>query len=304
MVRQSEIKGELHPRNPHRGSYDFDALIAAHPPLKPFVGLNKYGTRSVNFFDPEAVRTLNAALLALHYDISWWEISPLVLTPPIPGRADYIHYVADLIGAGAGVGESSVRCLDVGVGATCIYPIIGRSAYGWEFVGCDISESSLESSRRIVENNEGLSGAVELRYQPSAENIFEGVILPGEQFTMTICNPPFHDSLSSAQRGSRRKQRNLGGTVKGAKSGSVVLNFSGQSNELWCEGGERLFVERMILQSRQFARQCRWFTSLISNEDNLKPLRGALARVGASEVRVIEMSQGNKRSRILAWRFY
>ncbi len=292
MAHAKISKGELHPNNPHREGYNFEALIEAHEELREFVAPNKYGTQSINFFDPKAVKALNRALLALYYNIEWWEIPASALIPPIPGRADYLHYAAELIGA-----EPSARCLDVGVGANCIYPIIGRSAYGWEFVGSDIEQSSLESARRIVERNEILRGHVELREQPRKEDIFEGVIRPDDHFDLTICNPPFHSSAQSAQQSAQRKLRGL----RAAKGSG--LNFAGQSNELWCEGGERLFIERMISQSRKFASQCRWFTTLVSNEDNLRPLRTALSKSRAKEIRVIEMHQGNKRSRILAWKY-
>ncbi|MFI3281062.1 MAG: 23S rRNA (adenine(1618)-N(6))-methyltransferase RlmF [Rikenellaceae bacterium] len=292
MTLKRQNKGELHPRNRHRDGYDFDALIEAYPPLAAFVELNKYGTRSINFFDSTAVKRLNAALLKLHYQIEWWDIPPSALTPPIPGRADYIHYTADLIGS-----VSAVRCLDIGVGANCIYPIIGRAEYGWDFVGSDIEESSLESARRIIESNALLRDRVEVRLQSDRKHIFEGVIKPGDRFDVTICNPPFHDSEQSAKRGTQRKLRGLKASTKG------VLNFGGASNELWCEGGERRFVEQMILESRAFAKECRWFTTLISNEDNLKPLSAILRRVGVAEQRIVEMHQGNKKSRILAWRY-
>ncbi|MFR9538511.1 MAG: 23S rRNA (adenine(1618)-N(6))-methyltransferase RlmF [Rikenellaceae bacterium] len=291
---KKESKEMLHPRNRHRGSYDFDALIGAYAALERFVAPNKFGTRSINFFDPAAVKALNAALLALHYKIEWWDIPSSALTPPIPGRADYIHYAADLLSLKAG---SAVRCLDIGTGANCIYPIIGRAEYGWEFVGSDIDDRSIESAQQIIDRNSLLKGHVELRKQHCKEDIFKGVIGEDDYFDLTICNPPFHDSAQSAKRGSERKLRGLKAKNKG------ILNFAGQSNELWCEGGERLFIERMISQSVDFKRQCEWFTTLVSSEDNLPPLRSALRKVGAQETRTIEMHQGNKRSRILAWRF-
>ncbi len=305
MSRDRDVKSELHKRNPHRDGYDFVRLVEAYPALKPFVAPNRFGTLSINFFDAAAVRALNAALLFCHYGIEWWELPPEALIPPIPGRADYIHYLADIVGHSL---NDKIRCLDVGVGASCIYPIIGRAAYGWRFVGCDVERSSLENSQRIVEANELLRGNVELRHQGNAASLFEGVIQPGERFDITICNPPFHASAADAARSSRRKVRALTSGKKGGKSGNdkvstSALNFAGRSNELWCEGGERGFLERMILESRSFARQCGWFTSLVSNEDNLPALRATLRGVGVREVREVEMFQGNKRSRILAWRY-
>ncbi len=281
----------LHPHNKHIEGYDFDALTKSCPELTKFVTPNRYGNLSIDFSDPKSVRTLNRALLIHHYGLEYWDIPPQALTPPIPGRADYIHHLADLIGQ-----KSGLRCLDIGVGANCIYPIIGVCDYSWEFVGSDIEPRSIESAQRIVERNKRLKGHIELRHQSNDKAIFNGIISPDERFDATLCNPPFHTSAESAQRGTQRKIRNL----KGSK---MQLNFAGASNELWCEGGERLFVTRMIEESSAYRNQCRWFTTLISNEDNLRPLRKELQRAKVKEHRTIEMAQGNKRSRILAWRY-
>lgn len=40
-----------------------------------------------------------------------------------------------------------------------------------------------------------------------------------------------------------------------------MLNFGGQQQELWCEGGEVAFITQMIAESQQFGRQVKWFTS-------------------------------------------
>ncbi len=291
-----EKKGELHPRNPHKGRYDLDRLIEAYPALREFVAPNKYGDMSINFFDSAAVKALNRAILALYYKIEYWDIPPHALTPPIPSRADYIHYLADLIGNS---NQGTTRCLDIGVGANMIYPIIGCSHYGWHFVGSDISQESLSNAQQIIDRNDSLKGCIELKHQPSLSSIFEGVIAPGDYFDATLCNPPFHDSPQSAAKGTMRKLRNL----KGEKSRKIDLNFGGQSNELWCNGGEKAFICRMIRESLKFKEQVGWFTTLVSKEDNLPTLRRELQEVSAKRVRVIDMSQGNKKSRVLAWSY-
>lgn len=90
-------RSELHPRNKHNGQYDFSLLTENCPSLKKFVQLNPYGKQTINFFNPQAVKALNKALLVTHYGIRYWDIPKNYLCPPIPGRADYIHYIADLI---------------------------------------------------------------------------------------------------------------------------------------------------------------------------------------------------------------
>lgn len=303
---QAKEKQGFHPRNKHGARYDFKSLIATCPELNAFVKQNEYGDESIDFFDPEAVKMLNKALLKHYYDIENWDIPKNYLCPPIPGRAEYIHQVADLLlSDNAGFQKDKhfpgerITCLDIGVGANCVYPIIGIKEYNWHFVGTDIDVTALESAQKIIEANPFLKDKLDLQLQPSKRNIFQDIILEDEQFDITICNPPFHSSLQEAQAGTVRKLKNL--TQK--KVSKPVLNFGGQSNELWCEGGEEKFITDMIWQSKKFAQSCLWFTTLVSKESNLRSIYRLLNKLEAVEVRTINMELGNKKSRIVAWTF-
>ena len=295
-------KSQLHLRNKHRERYDFKALVKSSPDLAQYVKLNNYRDESIDFFDPQAVQALNKALLKHYYSIDDWSIPENYLCPPIPGRADHIHYVADLL-ASTNSGKiprgSQIRCLDIGVGANCVYPIIGNKEYGWSFVGSDIDPVAIKSANKIINSNSLLQSKVELRLQSDRKNIFKGIIKPNEYFDLTICNPPFHASAAEAQSGTLRKLSNL----KHKKITKANLNFGGKNNELWCEGGEERFVKNMIKESVQFSHSCSWFSTLISKSSNLKLALAELEKVKALEVKIIPMSQGNKISRILAWRF-
>jgi 23S rRNA (adenine1618-N6)-methyltransferase len=299
-------KTELHLRNKHRRRYNFQQLVKSFPDLGAFVQRNEYQDESIDFFNSEAVKMLNKALLKHFYSIDYWDIPANYLCPPIPGRADYLHYAADLL-ASCNLGDKAgkiprgggIKCLDVGVGANCVYPIIGNIEYGWSFVGSDIDSASIASAAKIVDRNPALTGQVECRLQPNGKHVFTGIIQPGERFDLTICNPPFHASAAEAQAGSFRKVRNLT-QKKGAKP---VLNFGGQSHELWCPGGEEAFVANMIRESQQFANAGYWFTTLVSKSTHLKKVYKALQAVEAVEVKTIQMSQGNKTSRLVAWTF-
>ncbi|MFD2033527.1 23S rRNA (adenine(1618)-N(6))-methyltransferase RlmF [Belliella marina] len=293
------IKSALHPRNKHRERYDFDILTQSLPELSPFVFSNKYGDESIDFFDSEAVIMLNRALLKHYYGIDNWKIPKGYLCPPIPGRADYIHYIADLITENNGNKGRQIKCLDVGVGANCIYPIIGRQEYGWTFVGSDIDPDAIEAAQKTVNSNAGLKGNVFLRLQTDPRNIFTEIIQEGEFFDVSICNPPFHASAKEANASSLRKLSNL----KGKKITKASLNFGGQSNELWYEGGEMKFLTNMIYESRRYGKQVKWFTSLVSKESNLPTIYKTLDTVKVKSIKTIEMSQGNKISRIVAWSF-
>ncbi len=301
-MKPSDTKPGLHPRNRHRERYDFSALVAACPELRPFVRVNPYGDPSIDFADPRAVKALNRALLACFYGLRRWDIPEGYLCPPIPGRADYLHHVADLLASGNGgviPRGPIVRVLDIGVGANAIYPILGHHEYGWHFVGSDIDPGALASARRIVAENPPLKLAVEIRRQPRPAHILAGLLKPGEAFELSLCNPPFHASLREAREGSERKWRNLGRASHGAPS----RNFGGQGGELWCPGGEEAFLRRMIEESAAQPTTCLWFTTLVSKAETLPALKRALRVSHAVEARVLPMAQGQKKSRILAWTF-
>ncbi|WP_052074416.1 23S rRNA (adenine(1618)-N(6))-methyltransferase RlmF [Shewanella mangrovi] len=311
------IKGAagLHQRNRHRGSYDFAALVTAEPALKHFVTQNPRGQDTIPFANPEAVKLLNKALLAHHYGVRQWDIPAGFLCPPIPGRADYIHRIAELIYADCpALQPTNVRMLDIGVGANCIYPIIAAVEYGWRVVGSDIDPVSVKNAQLIASSNPALKKHIECRLQQRPQAIFNGIIADGERFTLTSCNPPFHSSLAEAQQGTQRKLTNLQKhqQQRGAKSAAgtepmasttTTLNFGGQKAELWCPGGEAAFLKNMAFESAQFATQVLWFSSLISKKDNVRWMRKQLEKAGAVEAKIVEMAQGQKISRFMMWSF-
>lgn len=300
-TKQPEKKN-LHPRNQHRLGYDFDSLIQILPELKNFVGINEHQIQTLDFSNPEAVKALNKALLLAYYDIQFWEIPSTFLCPPIPGRVDYIHYLADLLAqSNNGVipkGESA-QGLDIGVGANCIYPILGNAAYGWSFVGTDIDEKAIQNCKKIIEKNPQLIDAISLQLQTEPRFIFKNIMESEDKFAFTICNPPFHNSKEEATKVALRKVNNLNNN----KATSPVLNFGGQNAELWCPGGELGFITQMIYESAKYPMHCLWYTTLVSKQAHLNSLYKTLNKVNAANITTIDMAQGQKTSRILAWTF-
>lgn len=295
-------KPKLHPRNKNRERYDFKQLTGSFPELTSFVKPNIYGDESIDFANPEAVKVLNRALLQHHYGISSWDIPEGYLCPPIPGRADYIHHISDFLSRnnyGKIPTGPQIKCFDIGLGSSCIYPIIGNHEYGWSFIGSDIDPVAIESANRIITQNPALQGKVECKLQTNSKDFFYGIIRKDELIDLSICNPPFHASVKEAQAGTLRKIHNLNLD----KKAEPILNFGGQNHELWCDGGEEKFVRNMIQQSKKFAGNCFCFSTLISKESNLKSVYRALEQVGAVGSETIPMGQGNKISRIVVWTF-
>ncbi len=294
-------KPGLHPRNRHAGGYDFQNLLKASPELAPFVSRAKHGGPSIDFADPEAVKALNRALLAEAYGIRAWDLPPGYLCPPIPGRADYVHHLADLLASdadGAIPRGPAIRVLDVGVGASAIYPLIGQREYGWSFVGSEVDGTALASAERILAANPGLTGAITLRRQQDRNAIFTGIVEAGERFELTLCNPPFHGSMHAVREASGQKWRKLG-----RETPRPLRNFGGQGTELWCEGGEVGFLRRMITESAGLRDQVRWFTALVSSSASLPAVHRSLRQAEARDIRTVPMAQGQKQSRFVAWSF-
>ena len=301
----TQAKGALlHPRNRPQGRYDFVELIEVEPRLDAFVIINPYGNQSIDFANPAAVRVFNAALLKQLYAIEHWHIPEGYLCPPVPGRADYIHGLADLVAAdrhGEIPRGATFTALDIGTGANGIYPLLGQHDYGWRFIASDIDAQALACVAQTLQANH-LQQTIDLRLQSDRSAFFKGILRPDERVLCTLCNPTFHTNAAEAASGSQRKWRNLGKQDPQRKL--PALNFGGKSNELWCKGGERSFVRNMIKESKDYAQQVLWFSSLVSKSAHIHLLERTLKQVGAVEVRVCKMAQGQKQSRFLAWTFH
>jgi 23S rRNA (adenine1618-N6)-methyltransferase len=264
---------------------------------------------SIDFANQAAVKALNRALLKASYGIQAWEIPPRNLCPSVPGRADYLHYLADVLAASNGgviPATSTMRVLDIGTGANCIYPLIGASEFGWRFVATDINPASLQNAQAILTANPALAQRITLRLQPSPAAILEGMVFDDEWFDLTLCNPPFHASPAEASVGTQRKWKNLGKNLDrqdSEKTTNPGLNFGGQDAELWCPGGEQSFIQQMIKESTQIPTRCFWFSTLVSKSASLPGIYAALKQSKVLEHKTIAMRQGQKQSRLIAWTF-
>ncbi|UMB53004.1 23S rRNA (adenine(1618)-N(6))-methyltransferase RlmF [Lutibacter sp. A64] len=294
MKPTKKNSGKLHVNNKHKEGYNFKDLCEVYPDLKPFVFINEYGTETLDFSNPKAVKAINTALLFKYYNITFWDFPDDNLCPPIPGRVDYIHYLADLLEASKICKDASI--IDVGVGANCIYPLLGNSVYGWNFLGTDIDKKSIDRAEKIIKKNK-LSNAIKLVQQKDASQIFKGILNENAKFSATICNPPFYKSQEDAMQANARKLEGLG------KQSDEARNFSGKQQELWYKGGEKAFLHTFLYESSMFKTQCFWYTTLVSKKENAESMLPSLKKLGATEIKTIPMHQGNKVTRIVSWTF-
>ena len=285
----------MHKKNKHIKDYDFEKLTEATPELKQHVFVNEHEKQIIDFADAKAVKALNTALLKAHYKIDFWQFPDTNLCPPIPGRVDYIHHVNDLLRASKL--KKNITILDIGTGASCVYPLLGNAEYNWNFVATDCNKKSISYAQKIIIKN-NLKKVILLKHQPNSESIFQDIITPTDKFSVTMCNPPFYKDEAEAFEATTRKLKGLGKLTD-----SVTRNFAGQAHELCFKGGEKAFMHTYLYESSLFKTQCFWYTSLVSNKDNVKSMKKSLIKLGATTFKVIEMSQGNKKSRVVAWTF-
>ncbi len=283
----------MHDNNLHKHGYDLELLAQSYPQLKSHFITKEDGLISIDFTNPESVLVLNSALLKEHYGVTDWELPENYLSPPIPSRVDYILHLADL------VGKNNITGLDIGTGANMIYPILGTAIFNWKMVGSEVDEDSYAFAKALQEKislpkSHKISN-IKLRLQEDRGSILKNIIKPQELYDFTMCNPPFYNSEEEAFKANRRKNKNLG-------NGIGWRNFAGKSHELWCNGGEALFIKRLIKESADYKSQVGWFTSLVSRKENLLKLEKQLTKMKAT-YKVVPMNSGNKKSRFIAWKF-
>jgi len=286
-------KPSLHKNNVHKAGYDFKKLCAKYKPLNEFAFINAQKTVSIDFANPKAVKALNTALILTDYPIRFWKFPEDNLCPPIPGRADYIHHLADLLDKSKLSKNSNI--LDIGTGASCIYPLLGNTIYKWRFVATDITPRTLKSAQNIIDKNK-LSDVISLREQKDKSKIFKGILKEEDRFEASMCNPPFFATQAEVKQANEQKQ-------KGLRKESTHRNFSGNLHELTYKGGEKAFLHNYLYESSLIKNQCFWFTSLVSKKEHIKGMYASLEKLGATDIKTIPMQQGNKISRIVAWTF-
>lgn len=304
----------LHQRNPHQGRYSFARLTKVLPSLKSKVIRNPNGEETIRFDDPDSVLLLNQALLISEYQIQHWSIPKGCLCPPLPGRADYVHRLADILYRDVPeLKKIPVSALDIGTGANGIYPLIGVVAYDWAFKASDIDQTSLKNVEQVLAANAAIKDKIVLALQTVPQHIFQGIIQPGERYHVTLCNPPFHRSLDEAMQGTKRKINNLRANQRGKngmihdranKGGVPTLNFGGQKAELWCPGGEIGFIRKIATESARFQEQVLWFSTLVSKKENVRPLQKQLEKLNVDTIHIVQMTHGQKTSRFIAWSYH
>jgi len=290
----------MHAQNPYSGRYDLKRFATHHQKLQDHILLNPSGEETIDFSNSTAVYALNKAILLADFNIENYELPMGYLIPPIPGRLEYLLYVREFLSEQFNIDTNTkLRGLDIGTGANGIYCILGLQHFNWTMVGAECDANSVEIAKANMQHTKSLKNKIEIRHQENKSFLFKNIIKKDEQFDFTVCNPPFHTSQEEAFRGSQRKINNLG---REFDKNEIALNFEGQANELWCNGGEALFIKRLIKESVFYKTQVTVFSTLVSKSASLSPIKKQLTKAKAN-FEVLAMDLGNKKSRIVLWWF-
>ena len=290
----------MHAQNPYSDRYDLKRFATHHPKLQDHILLNPSGEETIDFSNSKAVYELNKAILLADFNIKNYELPMGYLIPPIPGRLEYLLQMREFISGKFNIDiNTKLRGLDIGTGANGIYCILGLQHFNWTMVGAECDANSIEIAKANMQHTKSLKNKIEIRHQENKSFLFKNIIHSNEQFDFTVCNPPFHTSQKEALRGSQRKINNLG---RDFDKKEVALNFEGQANELWCNGGEALFIKRLIKESVLYKTQVTVFSTLVSKSASLSPIKKQLTKTKAN-FEILPMDLGNKKSRIVLWWF-
>ncbi|CDH57335.1 duf890 domain-containing protein [Lichtheimia corymbifera JMRC:FSU:9682] len=260
----------------------FEELAEEYPSFRQFVRYDRKGRPCIEFKDPAAVRMLNWCLLKHHFslDVTFPQDR---LCPPVPGRLAYIRWIEDILKETTPTSSEPVHGIDIGVGASCIYPLLGCARNPkWHFLGTEIDEASFNYAKENVEWNQ-LQDRISLRLNGNPSRIF--MLEDTRKYAFCMCNPPFYESKEEVDEGLENKE---------LEPSSIC---TGSTNEMITPGGELQFIGQIIKESLE------WYTSLIGLKKTIKPITQQLKANNITNYVVTSFCQGKTTRWAIAWSF-
>ncbi|CEP02217.1 U6 small nuclear RNA (adenine-(43)-N(6))-methyltransferase [Plasmodiophora brassicae] len=271
-----------HPRSPYYSSPpDFERLAELYEEFRPFVRPTGSGYVTIDWNDPQALLAVTRVLLRHDFGLQF-SLPEHHLCPPVPQRLNYICWIEELLSFLQLPSGEEIWGIDIGTGASAIFPLLGQSK-GWKFLATEIDPESVESARKNISDNR-LEGRIEVVQSPSARDVLVGVIPERTKYHFTVCNPPFFDDLQQTGLNAKRVCR-------------------ATPSELVCPGGEVEFVAQIVRESVVLRDRISWFTTMIGKKSSLIELQRLIRDVNPVCVRTTTFTQGKQARWGLAWTF-
>lgn len=279
----------MHPRNIYKSPPNFKQLALDFPEFQKFVQQDFTGKVSLDFKNLESLRALSCVLLKKDFNLDV-HIPLNKLIPTIPLRLNYILWIEDLLQLFADKGKT-IQGIDVGTGASCVYPLLGAKKNSWRFVATELdSESVAVATENVKRNNlEHLISIVHVQN----ENLIMNVVGDGK-FDFCMCNPPFFSSPKELHPFFKARTRNRP-HPKNA--------FCATENEVVSKGGEVEFIAKLIHESKMLGNKVAIYTTMIGHKSSIAPLKKLLRELEVYSFKESEFCQGNTTRWGLAWTF-
>mmetsp|Transcript_2069 Transcript_2069/g.8157 ORF Transcript_2069/g.8157 Transcript_2069/m.8157 type:complete len:393 (-) Transcript_2069:1443-2621(-) len=267
-----------HRRNPYYEKVpDFGELASRHPELRKHMQFSESGFAHLNLRSVDAQIQLAKTLLKEDFHLEW-DLPEGHLCPAIPSRIDYLLWAEDIYKASMPT-EVSNCVVDVGTGASCIYPLLGCRVLdqSYRFIAIDNDCQALTSASENVSRN-SLQARILVR---------EGSLLAPlgkeERVSFTVCNPPFY--ADPADPGMNPLRTSSGGLPQMVTS-----------------GGELEFLKSLAKESALFPNVA-WFTSLVGLKRDVYPFETYLREMNADRVVRTSFQIARTRRWAVAWTF-
>ncbi|CAI4228968.1 unnamed protein product [Auanema sp. JU1783] len=299
------FNSDMHPRNPYKDNPpDFKSLAIKYPTLRKHCTLGQNGRIHINFREDEAIRALTHAIFHNDFGLNV-DLSSGCLVPRIPQKLNYLLLLEDLLQLNNLT--ERVNGIDIGTGASCVYPLLGAKRFDWNFVGTDVNPHSIEIASKNVSQN-SLEQCIETQLVEE-DTFFQGVMEkhPDRVFEFSMCNPPFFEQEETYERfpvqlspGKFCNLPDYGATTSRPPPRSSTV---AKVNELETSGGEESFVLKMIEESIVYKEKISIFTSMLGKKTSLKPLMQRLHDLPDVKCKNFVLYQGRTHRWVIAWTF-
>jgi 23S rRNA A1618 N6-methylase RlmF len=246
--------------------------------------------------------SLTRGLLQAYFKLQLPHLESKHLCPPVPNRFFYLHWIdTHLLN---GNRAQRLNCgMDIGTGATCIYPLLAAKFFKYNMAASEIDNDALALARLNVTANQ-LNHKIRLLEVPPSHSQ-QPSLPPGgpveralracgggqtHRFDFIMTNPPFYDPESMEHCTPRAGD--------GRDRTSMTVSEGSYPN------GEIGFVTEMIADSLQARQSSLWFSSMLGKKTSLVKLEKLLIHLlGPAHVETTEYGPGQYTRWFVAWNF-
>jgi len=89
---------------------------------------------------------------------------------------------------------TTVRGIDIGTGASCIYALLGATMNKWQWIATEVDAESFRIAKENVQRN-GLGHLIDVRHVPVGSFLVGNIKPEDGPIEFCVCNPPFFSTL-------------------------------------------------------------------------------------------------------------